>query len=307
MAGFWSGLVEGQKARASQDMTLAKIAEWNRLKDLREKQSQFDMADLDSKMQMLPVETQAAIAKNQAIMQELPSQLSLNQLKRGAEGLQAADTLNNFAADQALKRKTNQLAYDQAAQKPVNKGVFNADLGGFVYEPTAQNPNGVFVPVNGAKKPVQADAAQASRVRDANDALGIIGEATPLLNDATGSALGAGVDWAANFFGKTTKGSEATAKLKVLSGLLVSKMPKMSGPQSDKDVLLYREMAGQIGDPTIPAAQKQAALETLKTIQEKYAGVEKQDELSVGAVQDGYVYLGGDPSSPNSWKKSGAK
>ena len=48
-------------------------------------------------------------------------------------------------------------------------------------------------------------------------------------------------------------------------------MPKMSGPQSDKDVLLYREMAGRIGDTTIPTAQRLKALETVEALHGKYA------------------------------------
>ena len=51
-------------------------------------------------------------------------------------------------------------------------------------------------------------------------------------------------------------------------------MPKMSGPQSDKDVLLYKEMAGRIGDPTVPASQKIAAMNSINQLQSKYAGVE---------------------------------
>jgi hypothetical protein len=49
-------------------------------------------------------------------------------------------------------------------------------------------------------------------------------------------------------------------------------MPKMSGPQSDKDVAMYRQMAGQIGDPTVPVADKRAAIETIKEIAARNAG-----------------------------------
>ena len=51
-------------------------------------------------------------------------------------------------------------------------------------------------------------------------------------------------------------------------------MPKMSGPQSDKDVLLYKEMAGRIGDPTVPASQKIAAMNSINELQARYAGIE---------------------------------
>jgi hypothetical protein len=50
----------------------------------------------------------------------------------------------------------------------------------------------------------------------------------------------------------------------------------MSGPQSDKDVLLYKQMAGQIGDPTLPAAQKKAAMDTILKLNSQYAGVPYQ-------------------------------
>lgn len=47
-------------------------------------------------------------------------------------------------------------------------------------------------------------------------------------------------------------------------------MPKMSGPQSDKDVQMYREMAGNLADPTIPTETRLAALETIGALNSKY-------------------------------------
>jgi len=94
--------------------------------------------------------------------------------------------------------------------------------------------------------------------------------ADPLIDVATGSTAGAGVDAVSQFFGKSTNGAEAIAKLKVLQAGLMTSMPRMEGPQSDADVKLYREAAGQIGDPTVPAALKKAALQTVRQIQQKY-------------------------------------
>jgi len=59
-------------------------------------------------------------------------------------------------------------------------------------------------------------------------------------------------------------------------------MPKMSGPQSDKDVILYRQMAGTIGDPTIPRETKKAALNTIREIQNRYAGVAPEGSWDAG-------------------------
>jgi len=48
--------------------------------------------------------------------------------------------------------------------------------------------------------------------------------------------------------------------------------PRMEGPQSDKDVALYRQMAGQIGDPTVPNKTKMAALDAIEELHRRYAG-----------------------------------
>jgi hypothetical protein len=110
------------------------------------------------------------------------------------------------------------------------------------------------------------------KVTDAQDVLAILDQADPLLDQSTGSYGGAALDQGARVFGIATDGAKAAAQLKALQGTLVSKMPKMSGPQSDKDVLLYKEMAGQIGDPTIPAEQKRAAMQTIRELNTRYAG-----------------------------------
>ncbi|SOY65588.1 conserved hypothetical protein [Cupriavidus phytorum] len=126
-----------------------------------------------------------------------------------------------------------------------------------------------------AAKPNQEEAkAQTQRVKDANDALGLLDQAEKLVPASTGSYIGAGLDAGMAAFGKSTEGAKAAAQLKAIEGMLVSKMPKMSGPQSDKDVAMYRQMAGTIGDPTIPRDTKLAAIKTIREIQNKYAGNE---------------------------------
>lgn len=108
--------------------------------------------------------------------------------------------------------------------------------------------------------------------KDATEALQLIKTAKEIIPKSTGSYIGAGVDQAARLFGSSTGGDTAAAQLKALEGALISKMPKMSGPQSDKDVLLYKQMAGEIGDPTIPQARKLAALQVIEQIQQRHVG-----------------------------------
>jgi hypothetical protein len=126
-------------------------------------------------------------------------------------------------------------------------------------------------------KPTAASMGAGSpqlRVRDAMDAIGIIEQAKQHLDTATASGLGTARDTAAGVFGLSTKGAQSAASLKALEGALVSKMPKMSGPQSDKDVLLYKQMAAQVGDSNIPIETRKAALATIEEMQRRYAGLD---------------------------------
>jgi hypothetical protein len=86
----------------------------------------------------------------------------------------------------------------------------------------------------------------------------------------TESGIGSVVDTAAGIFGMSPKGSEQADKLRALGGALTVKMPRMEGPQSDRDVVLYKEMAGRVGDSTVPIARRKAALDTIKDLWAKY-------------------------------------
>jgi hypothetical protein len=136
-----------------------------------------------------------------------------------------------------------------------------------------QDKQGNIKPVQGYSPKAGAGGATGGKVNDAKDVLALLDQAEPLVKKATSSYSGAGVDEAARVFGASTPGANAAAQLRALEGALISKMPKMSGPQSDKDVLLYKQMAGQIGDRTVPTEQKLAAMQTIREINERHAGV----------------------------------
>jgi hypothetical protein len=86
----------------------------------------------------------------------------------------------------------------------------------------------------------------------------------------TQSGLGTAVDVVGGFFGASPQGSVQAQQLKALGGALTAKMPRMQGPQSDRDVVLYRQMAAEIGDSTVPIARRKAALDTVKQLWAKY-------------------------------------
>jgi len=118
----------------------------------------------------------------------------------------------------------------------------------------------------------QAQAAIQDNLRSVEQTLETAEEALQVLTEGnpTASGLGSLVDKGMHFFGKTTEGAMSSAQLKVLAGRLTSAVPRMQGPQSDKDVQLYKEMAGNVGDETLPMSVRLAALDQVITLNKKY-------------------------------------
>ncbi|TXH46566.1 MAG: hypothetical protein E6Q97_29310 [Desulfurellales bacterium] len=108
-----------------------------------------------------------------------------------------------------------------------------------------------------------------SGVKQANDILTVAPQIEKLLPLSTGSGAGALRDAAGNLVGISTQGSQAAAQLKVLSNKLLMAVPRFEGPQSDKDTATYREAAGSIGDSTLPAETRLAALRTVQQLAAK--------------------------------------
>lgn len=86
----------------------------------------------------------------------------------------------------------------------------------------------------------------------------------------TASGLGAGVDLLGSAFGVSTAGAQQADKLRVLAANLTAKMPRMEGPQSDADVRLYKESAGDVGNDRLPIERRLEALRTVRQLYGKY-------------------------------------
>jgi hypothetical protein len=115
-----------------------------------------------------------------------------------------------------------------------------------------------------------AQGAILSRALNAEGIDDILDIAEPLIDEATGSGSGAIRDKLAAFFGESTTGAQAIAQLLPLQAAIMLRQPRMEGPQSDRDVQLYREAAGQLGDPSVPGETKKAAIRTIRRIQQQY-------------------------------------
>lgn len=96
------------------------------------------------------------------------------------------------------------------------------------------------------------------------------GGVTKASEKPTGSGVGAAVDFLGGLVGMSPAGSVQAQQLEAVGGALTSKMPRMEGPQSDKDTMLYKQMAAMVGDRTVPVDRRKAALQTVKELWAKY-------------------------------------
>jgi len=128
-----------------------------------------------------------------------------------------------------------------------------------------------------AKAGVESNVETRKNISRADEMLGQIKTAESLLSAGpTQSGIGAARDAAGRVVGLSTQGGRVASQLETLSGWLVTNVPRMEGPQSNFDVQVYREMAGKVGDRTVPVPERQAALQTLKGLQEKYRELNQQ-------------------------------
>jgi hypothetical protein len=94
-----------------------------------------------------------------------------------------------------------------------------------------------------------------------------------LLDQATGSLFGNLIrDTAASLVGYGTEGAIANAKMKPIADLVLKLVPRFEGPQSDKDTQSYRDAAGDLANPNLPASVKKAAAAQIVGLLKKYSG-----------------------------------
>jgi hypothetical protein len=142
--------------------------------------------------------------------------------------------------------------------------------------PAAQTLNTTNLPPKEAVK-LAAEAAKTqletdqANFKSAKDVFGVTKQIATLLPQAHGSGIGNIIGGAANFVGIETEKNKADAQLKVLGSKILMNTPRFQGPQSDKDVATYKEAAGQIGDSSIPAGVRMAALQTIVDLNKQYA------------------------------------
>ena len=181
---------------------------------------------------------------------------------------------SRYSTDVAANTAQQKLSIDQAKIELEQKKGTVQQFGDSMY---MVYPNGSAVPISSAAGPVTKNTtAPAIKQAQQEDIIrtqrvdAVLPEIKKLLEGTKGGYINAGLDMLGGAAGYSTDTAKTTAQLKALSGQLVALMPKMSGPQSDKDVQMYREMAGNLADPTTPVATRLASLQTIQALNDKY-------------------------------------
>jgi len=105
----------------------------------------------------------------------------------------------------------------------------------------------------------------------------IIRPISDAIKQSTGSGIGAITDDALSLFGKGTTGSANIAKLNALSYQIISQIPRMEGAQSNIDVEMYKQAAGDLANRKAPVSDRLAALQTIITMMEIHDRDKKND------------------------------
>ena len=174
-----------------------------------------------------------------------------------------------YTADQATYRTEKEIAAEKA------KGKLEL-INGLVYTVYPDKTADPFIdPRTGQQATSLGDGSgnknsPQQETKRAQNVLSLTQQAEQILPKATGSGIGSLLDTGASWFGVSTEGAQSTAQLSTIAGQLVSNMPRMEGPQSDKDVQMYKQMAGDLGNASLPVATRMAALRQMQALNEKY-------------------------------------
>lgn len=136
-----------------------------------------------------------------------------------------------------------------------------------------------------AKSGVELTLSGAKKAKGAREMIAVLDGINEKIDQATGGGMGAIGDEIGRFFGYATEGAKGIAKLKIVESKLMESVPRMEGPQSDKDVEMYKAAAGNLGNPYTTNEEKKAAVEMIVSLQRKYAHMNEQPE-SGGELSD---------------------
>ena len=102
--------------------------------------------------------------------------------------------------------------------------------------------------------------------------------AAPLLQQAYGGRIEAGVKGLAGAVGISTDAKDANDRLVTLSQSLALNTPKFSGPTSDADAKRYDKAVGDLANPSVSLSAKEAAIKDIQYLSQKAKAYAEQAE-----------------------------
>jgi hypothetical protein len=121
-----------------------------------------------------------------------------------------------------------------------------------------------------------------------------------LLEKSTGSGIGRLYDVSAGFFGNAPAGAIAIGQLQPVADLALKMVPRFEGPQSDKDVLTYRQASGELANPNLPTEiRKRAAQAVLRIMKARKDQFTTEEGAATGAGAAAAEAGGADVDSSN--------
>lgn len=192
-------------------------------------------------------QTQQSLELQRQIMNDMKAQ----QIALQKQGLESSDQYKNLMAQ--IAQGNLALRQQTEANKPEQ----------FSYSQKKE-----FDEITASKedaKKAEANAAIAKR-------------AAPLLEQAYGGVLEAGVKGVAGAIGISTQAKEANDKLAQLSNQLAVNAPKFSGPTSDRDAARYDAAVGDLANPKKSVESKRQALKDIQDLSRKTQSYAQQQE-----------------------------
>lgn len=119
-------------------------------------------------------------------------------------------------------------------------------------------------------------ARDEAKKAESNAALAL--RAAPLLNQAYGGVVEAGIKGVAGAIGIGSEAKDANDRLSTLSQTLAVQAPKFGGPTSDADAKRYDKAVGDLANPKVSIVAKQQALKDIDYLGKKARAYADQSE-----------------------------
>ena len=113
---------------------------------------------------------------------------------------------------------------------------------------------------------------------EADNMASVASRAAPLLQQAYGGRIEAGVKGLVGAVGISTEAKDANDRLNTLSQSLALNSPKFSGPTSDADAKRYDKAVGDLANPSVSLASKEAAIKDIQYLSQKAKAYAEQAE-----------------------------